>query len=63
MDFLKDKYKEEKEVETATSGHPNVITPEICAEARKLAESPKGLDIAKFQRKHNIHIMNVDELL
>ena len=47
----------------ATSGSPNVITAKIIAEARKLAESSKGLDIAAFQRKHHIYVMNVDELL
>ena len=47
----------------ATSGSPNVITAEIRAEARKLAESSKGLDIAAFQKKHHIYVMNVDELL
>lgn len=50
-------------VETATSGNHGVITDEIKAEARRLAESPKGLDIAAFQRKYKIHVMNVDELL
>lgn len=64
--------------ETATSGSPversslqqtpmrktpNAITQEIKDEARVLAESPKGLDIAAFQRKHNIYVMNMDELL
>ena len=48
---------------TATSGSPNVITAEIKAEARKLAESSKGLDIAAFQKKHHIYVMNVAELL
>lgn len=67
MDFdfgLKDQVDE-----IATSGspnhpnHPNQITQEIKDEARKLAESSKGLDIAAFQRKYNIQVMNVDELL
>lgn len=48
---------------TATSGSPNPITQEIKDEARTLAESPKGLDIAAFQRKHNIYVMKMDELL
>ena len=48
---------------TATSGNPNVITAKMVAEARKLAESSKGLDIAAFQKKHHIYVMNVDELL
>jgi len=66
LDFL----NEESEIATsgspseiATGGGPNVITSEIYAEARKLAASSKGLDIAKFQKKYNIHVMNVDELL
>lgn len=65
FDFVKDK-KETNKDETATSGNqggPNQITDDIRAKARKLAESPKGLDILAFQRKHNIQIMNVDELL
>lgn len=45
-----------------TSG-PNGITKEIREEAIKLAESSKGLDIAAFQKKHNISVMNVDELI
>lgn len=53
--------------EIASSGSqkksPNQITDEIREEAVKLAESPKGLDIAAFQKKHNIYVMNVDELL
>ena len=53
--------KEKKK--TATSGSPNVITAKIKAEARKLAESSKGLDIAAFQKKYHIYVMNVDELL
>ena len=51
----------------ATSGNPghgaSVITPEIKAEARKRAESPKGLHIPSFQKEFNITVMNVDELL
>lgn len=49
--------------EIATSGSPNAITPEIRAAAKKLAESSTGLDIAAFQRKYHIYVMNVDELL
>ena len=53
--------------EIATGGNqtsgPNQITKEIREEAIKLAESSKGLDIAAFQRKHNISVMNVDELI
>ena len=52
-----------KEKKTATSGSPNVITAEIRTEAKKLAESSKGLDIAAFQRKYHIYVMNVAELL
>lgn len=52
-----------KEKKTATSGGLNVITAKIKAEARKLAESSKGLDIAAFQKKYHIYVMNVDELL
>lgn len=55
--------KEPKEKKTATSGSPNVITPEIRTEARALAGSSKGLDIAAFQKKYHIYVMNVDELL
>jgi hypothetical protein len=55
------------ENEIASSGSqksgPNGITKEIHEKAIKLAESPKGLDIAAFQKKHNISVMNVDELL
>lgn len=58
-----DKKQKEEQKEIATSGNPNVITAKIVAEARKMAESPKGLDIAAFQRKHHIYVMNVDELL
>lgn len=53
--------------EIATGGNqtsgPNQITDEVRKEAIKLAESSKGLDIAAFQRKHNISVMNVDELI
>lgn len=53
--------------EIATGGNqtsgPNQITDEVRREAIKLAESSKGLDIAAFQRKHNISVMNVDELI
>lgn len=38
------------------------LTPEIIAEARKLAESPKGLDINPFFTKHHI-TCNIDRLL
>ena len=48
--------------ETAKTG-PAQITEEIKNAAKKLAESAKGLDIAAFQRKHNVQIMNVEELL
>ena len=58
---------EDKEDEIASSGNqktgPNSITKEICEEARRLAESSNGLDIAAFQKKYNIYVMNVDELL
>lgn len=56
-------------VKTATSGTPVVkagparITEEIKDAAKKLAGSAKGLDIASFQREHNIQVMNVEELL
>ena len=50
-------------IKIATSGNQGEITPEIKAEAIKLAESPEGLDIAKFQKKHKLHIMNIDEIL
>lgn len=65
FDFVNDDESDDKNIEpkTATSGSPNIITPEIKAAARKLAESSKGLDIAAFQREHNIYIMNVEELL
>ena len=56
-------YQDQEEKKIATSGSPNVITSEIKAKARKLAESPKGLDIAAFQKKYHIYVMNVDELL
>jgi hypothetical protein len=53
--------------EIATGGNqtsgPNQITEKIRREAVKLAESPQGLDIAAFQRKHNISVMNIDELI
>ena len=70
FDFMKDDKAAKKvpkkiiknKKQIATSGSP-VITKEIKAEARKLAESSKGLDIAAFQRKHRIHVMNVDQLL
>lgn len=56
-----------EEDEIATGGNqksvPNSITKEIRDEAIKLAESSKGLDIAAFQRKYNIYVMNVDELI
>lgn len=56
-----------KEDEIATGGNqtsgPNQITKKIRDEAIRLAESPKGLDIAAFQRKYNISVMNVDELI
>lgn len=60
-----DKNESTIEKEIATSGSPLVgsITPEIKAEAKRLAGSPKGLDIDAFQRKYKIHIMNVDEVL
>ena len=38
------------------------LTPEIIAEARKLAESPKGLDINPFFTKHHL-TCNIDRLL
>jgi len=52
--------------EIATGGDqtdPGAITEEMKEEAKKLAASSKGLDIAEFQKKHKIHILNVDELL
>lgn len=55
--------KKKKQEKIATSGSSNVVTDEIRVQARKLAESSKGLDIAAFQRKHNIQVMNVEELL
>lgn len=77
MDIFSDSKKDLREAEQrledgmineiASSGSqksgPNGITKEIHEKAIKLAESPKGLDIAAFQKKHNISIMNVDELL
>jgi len=58
------------EAESATSGSPekNVevtggITEDIRIEAKRLAESPEGLDIAAFQKKHKLHIINIDEIL
>ena len=63
FDFVKDKEEIEVKDKTATSGSPNIISDEIKAKARALAESPKGLDIAAFQRKYHIQVMNIDELL
>lgn len=54
---------EEKEV--ATSGSPEEVPglrPEIIAEARKLAGSKKGLDIAAFFKKYNFSY-NIETLL
>lgn len=56
-------------VKTATGSTPVVkttparITKEVKEAAKELAASAKGLDIADFQRKHNIQIMNIEELL
>ena len=38
-------------------------TPEIIAEARKLAESRTGLDVEKFFKKHGLVNINLDRLL
>lgn len=71
MDIFSNKEDEieswKKSDEIATGGNqtggPNQVTKEIRDEAIKLAESSKGLDIAAFQRKYNISVMNVDELI
>jgi len=55
--------KEGKHDVIATSGNPGEITEEIAKEARRLAGSPEGLDVAAFQRKYKLHVMNVDEIL
>ena len=59
----KEEVKKTKKSQTATSGNPGEITPEIKAAAIKLAESPEGLDIAKFQKKYKLHVVDVDEIL
>lgn len=64
FDFISDK----DSGEIATGGNPKkvdpgTITDEMRDEAKKLASSPKGLNIEAFQRKHKIHVLNVDELL
>ncbi len=69
FDFVKGVEKqaggEPQEKRIATGGSPMLqgITPDIKAAARKLAESAKGLNIAEFQRKHNIHVLDVKSLL
>lgn len=65
FDFVKESDIEEKETDTSgnPASTPNAVTPEMVAEAMELAGSPKGLDIAAFQRKHNIQVMNIDEIL
>jgi len=49
--------------QTVTKYKTSPITSKIQAEARALAESSKGLNIAEFQKKHNIDILNIDQLL
>jgi len=67
MNKLFDFVSEEEEDDViATGGNPldpGTITEEMQNEARKLAASSRGLDIESFQRKHRIHIFNVDKLL
>jgi len=70
FDFIQE---DESEEETATSGNPKVseaelsnigaLTPEIIAEARKLAQSKKGLEIDAFFKKYSLVNMNLDRLL
>ena len=52
-----------KKKKKARSNGPSPVTNEIRAEAKKLAESSTGLDIAAFQRKYNLQVMNIDEIL
>lgn len=65
FDFVKNKPEQKMKTkkEIATSGNPQGITPAIKAAARKLAESSKGLNIAEFQRKYNIHVLDIESLL
>ena len=61
FDFINE---EEDEHEIATSGNPvGELTAEVIAEARQLAESPKGLDINKFFMKYHLVGVNLDNLL
>jgi len=76
FDFMSEgeapEYREvtETKVETATSGSPEKevvesdmrIPPEVIKEARALAGSKKGLEIASFFKKYNISC-NLDQLL
>ena len=39
------------------------LTPEVIAEARRLAESKKGLDINSFFTKHQLVNVSIDRLL
>lgn len=60
---------------TATSGNPkegkqetqkkekSFTFEELQKKARKLAESPSGLDIAAFQRKYKLDVISVKSLL
>lgn len=64
FDFAEEEEEEEDVIATSGNQHNlGDITEEIKDEARKLASSSKGLDIETFQRKHKIHILNVNELL
>lgn len=55
--------EESTDDETATSGNLGAVTNDIIREAKRLAVSPEGLDIAAFQRKYKIHVMNIDDIL
>lgn len=56
----KKKTKKDLEKQIAEQGK---VTAKIIAEARKLAESPKGLNIDKFCTKHKLVNVDIEQLL
>ncbi len=55
--------EEETEKVKKQTAEQGKVTAEIIAEARKLAETPKGLNIDKFFQKHKLIGVDIEQLL
>ncbi len=60
---IEDEEKIDVEVAEETRKLKGFPTAEVIAEARALAESPKGLELDKFSAKHGLINVNIEQLL